>query len=271
MQVLLTGAASMLGGAVAAALAADGYAVRATDAAPLLPNASEALAGDFWQGALTDPEFVAPLLEGVHAIVHLAPLTLVEVLPPGTQGRGPGEVLDAAARGTHVLLKAAVEAGAGLVVQGSTLAMMDAYDEALEITEQWRPRPRPTPAELAPYLAELTAREFTRDVQLASPLSIVCLRFGALVDGAGGPSGSSAAGGPSGARSLHVADAAHAVLRALAALPGGARQRGHRWQLYHIASLSPDARYTSAAAQQALGYAPPRSAGHGGPGAATGG
>jgi hypothetical protein len=49
------------------------------------------------------------------------------------------------------------------------------------------------------------------------------------------------------------------VLRALAALQGETvperrRQRGHRWQLYHIAPLDPGARYTSALATQSLGY-----------------
>jgi hypothetical protein len=130
------------------------------------------------------------------------------------------------------------------VVLGSTLAVLDAYPDDLEVTEQWRPRPRPRPAELAPYLAELTAREFTRDVQLDDPPRIVCLRFGHLVAG-------DASDDP---RALPLADAVHAVQRALAVLQEGTRQRGHRWQLYHIATLRPDARYTAALARQALGY-----------------
>ena len=238
MRILLTGAAGALGAAVAAALAQDGHTLRATDEAPLPPDAAEALAADFHRGSLADPAFVAPLLEGVEAIVHLAPLALPQTVPPDA----PGEALDAAARGTHVLLKAAVEAGVDKVVQASTLAVMDAYDETLEVTEQWRPRPRPAPAHLAPYLAELVAREFTRDVQIAAPPSIVCLRFETLAaDGAG-------------ERELPLPDAALAVGRALAALQAGARQRGHRWLLYHVAPLLPEARYTSAAAQDALGY-----------------
>ncbi|MGH2354472.1 MAG: NAD-dependent epimerase/dehydratase family protein [Chloroflexota bacterium] len=239
--ILLTGAAHPLGVAASAVLAAEGYRLRATDTVPLPADAPAGLVADFRQGTLTDPEFVAPLLEGAPAIVHLAPLSLVKTMPLDA----PEEILDAAARGTHVLLKAAIDAGVRMAVQGSTLAVMDAYDDDLEVTEQWRPRPRPDPAEMAPYLAELTAREFTRDVQLEAPPRIVCLRFGALVD---------AAAGISEPRELPVADAAQAVLRALAALQAGSRQRGHRWQLYHIAPLAPDARYTSAAAQQALGY-----------------
>jgi nucleoside-diphosphate-sugar epimerase len=222
--VLVTGAPSPLAEAVATALREAGHAVKT--------------AGD----DLTDPATVTPLVDGAGAVVHLAPLSLPETMPAGA----PGEVLDAAARGTHVLLKAATELGVRRVVLGSTLAVLDAYPDDLEVTEQWRPRPRPLPAELAPYLAELTAREFTRDVQLDDPPRIVCLRFGSLVAG-------DAAGDP---RALSLSDAVRAVRRALAILDGGERQRGHRWQLYHIASPDARARYTSALAQRALGYGP---------------
>src|SRR5918995_4840640 len=68
---------------------------------------------------LLDPAAVASLVEGVSAIVHLAPLAIAEA------ARGEsGEPLDAAARGTHVLCKAALDAGITHVVQGSTLAVM---------------------------------------------------------------------------------------------------------------------------------------------------
>jgi nucleoside-diphosphate-sugar epimerase len=225
--VLVTGAASPLGQAVATALRGAGYAVKT--------------AGD----DLTDPAAVAPLLDGAGAIVHLAPLSL----PQTMAAAAPAEILDAAARGTHVLLKAAVERGPGRVVLGSTLAVLDAYPDDLEVTEAWRPRPRPDPAELAPYLAELTAREFTRDVQLEDPPRIVCLRFGRLPAAGTDAQG----GGPGDDRALPLADAVQAVRRALAALEGG-RHGGHRWQLYHIAALDPGARYTAAGARQGLGY-----------------
>jgi nucleoside-diphosphate-sugar epimerase len=223
--VLVTGAGSPLGAALAGALTGAGHSVKTV--------------GD----ALTDPVAVAPLVEGVDAIVHLAPLSLVETMPSDA----PGEILDATARGTHVLLKAADEGGVRHVVLGSTLAVLDAYPDDLEVTEQWRPRPRPDPAELAPYLAELTAREFTRDVQLDQPLRIICLRFGRLV------APGVASDDP---RRLAIADAVHAVQRALAVLHEGGRQRGHRWQVYHVAAPVSGARYTSALARRGLGYDP---------------
>src|SRR6476660_6934547 len=101
--LLLTGAASPLGRAVAAALAGAGERVRPTDAVDL-----------------TDPDRAAELVVGVDAIVHLAPLVLAERPPEGA---------------------------------------------------------RAEPAHLAPYLAELVAREFARDPQLDRPLSVVCLRL----------------------------------------------------------------------------------------------
>ena len=212
--LVITAAATALGRAAAAALEGGGYALRRTD---LLD--------------LTDPTAVAALVEGADAIVHLAPTALVAAHPDAAGG----DLLDLAARGTHVLYKAALAAGITRAVQASTLAVMDAYPEELEVTEQWRPRPRPEPAHLAPYLAELVAREFTRDPQLDAPLSVACLR---LAEG----------------DALSLPDAADAIVRAVAWLRGGARNRGHRFQLYHVADPSPAARYSSALAQRTLGY-----------------
>jgi len=216
LRVLLTGARHQLGFPVREALEGAGYIVSATDDADL-----------------TDPVVVAPLVEGVAAIVHLEPLALVAVMP------NSGEVLDAAARGTHVLLKAALDAGVPYVVQGSTLAVMDAYEPDLEVTEQWRPRPRPEPRQLAPYLAELVGREFTRDVSLSHCLQVVCLRFATL----------------DGPDALSPADAAVAVVKALSRLlQSDAKARGHRWNVLHIDAPSPGARYSSHGAARAIGY-----------------
>jgi nucleoside-diphosphate-sugar epimerase len=200
----------------------------------------------YQRAQLTEPAFVASLLGGIHAIVHLEPLALAQ----RAGNDASGDALDLAARGTHVLLKAASEAGVLLAVQASTLDLMDAYDDGLDVTEQWRPRPRPTPGDLAPYVAELTAREFTRDERLSRPLSIVCLRFGAI--GAG--HGNAVVADP---RAVHVRDAAQAVVLALGALERGTRQRGHRWLLYHIAAPHERARYSSDLARRELGYGRP--------------
>lgn len=214
--VLLTGAHFAAGEAIRDALRDAGYRIRTTD------------------GALLDPAVATSQVDGCGAIVHLEPIAV------DGEGNLSGETLDRAARGTHVLMKAALEAGVRYVVQGSALAVMDAYGPQLEVTEQWRPRPRPEPAHLAPYLAELVTREFTRDVALERRIEAVCLRFAPI--GAGPDA-------------LDASHAAEAVVKALDALLNGrARVRGHTWQVLHIASPSPEARYPSHAAARATGY-----------------
>jgi nucleoside-diphosphate-sugar epimerase len=213
--VLLTGLRHPLGRPAMVALEAAGQSVRPTDE------------------DLTNPEAVAHLVEGVTAVVHLEPLALAESLQPD------GELLDQAARGTHVLMKAAAEGSVQGVVQGSSLSIMDAYGQDLEVTEAWRPRPLPDPVQLAPYLAELAAREFTRDVALARWLRITCLRFAPLT----------------GEEPLNSEDAAGAIVSALARVTGTeSESRGHRWSVLHIAPATPSARYSSHAAARAIGY-----------------
>jgi nucleoside-diphosphate-sugar epimerase len=238
LHVLLTGAAGQLGSGVAAALSAAGHTIRRTDRQA--ESTAAPATGEFHLGDLTDPVFVRPLLDGVDAIVHLEPLGLPATMP----AEAPGEILDAAARGTHVLYKAALEAGVLKAVQASTLAIMDAYGEEYEVTEQWRPRPDPVPAHLAPYLAELVGREFTRDVSLERHPTVMCLRFDHLAGGAIPPD-----------RQLDIEDAARAIVNALTTLQTNPRQRGHRWQVLHIAPPTPEARYSSDLARRAIGYA----------------
>ncbi len=219
LRILLTGASHSLGSAAAAALRGASYEVDTTGT------------------ELTDPAAVNTLVDGASAIVHLAPLAIAGV-PEAAQ---TGELLDEAARGTHVLMKAALDAGVRYVVQGSTLAIMDAYGDDLEVTEQWRPRPRPEPAQLAPYLAELVTREFTRDPALPHWLHAICLRFAPL----------------DGPDALRPEDAGTAIVQALATLLGGesrAAARGHFWQVLHVAAPAPTARYSSHAAARTIGY-----------------
>src|SRR4051812_31018565 len=111
--LLVTAAATGLGRAAAAALERAGYALRLTE---LLD--------------LTDPAAVAALVDGADGVVHLAPTALVAAHPDAAGG----DLLDLAARGTHVLYKAALAAGVTRAVQTSTLAVMDAYPEELEVT-----------------------------------------------------------------------------------------------------------------------------------------
>jgi UDP-glucose 4-epimerase len=144
------------------------------------------------------------------AALHLAVYSPFSTPDPAAEK----EALDRAARGTFVLLHAALKAGVRRVVLASRLELMAAYPEEYAVDETWKPQPDATAAALAPYLAELTLREFVRAEELVG----VCLRFGNLGSGPGDTTAD---------------DAARALERALTMDLQG---RKYRWWLYHICS-----------------------------------
>jgi nucleoside-diphosphate-sugar epimerase len=245
---------------VSARLEAEGWAIRACG--PFLvdsPEADDVRLARYIDGDLRDGAFVGRLFDGLPSggrtvVVHLAPLVAVAEVAIGRQPAPLVEALDVATRGTYVLYKACVAAGVSEAVQASSLASMDAYDDAFEVTEQWRPRPAPTAVDLAPHLCESMAIEFTRDPMVDHPMAVTCLRFAEVVDGGT----DEAMSPPADPRAMWVHDAAEAIVRAIAARGEGDRRsdRGHRFRLLHVASGAADARYTSAAAQKSIGYAP---------------
>ena len=220
MQVLITGAETPLARLAANALS-ERFNIRLTG----LPG--EVIAdGDVVPADLRVPEQVAPLVAGVEAILHLAPY----LASPTPDANAEREALDQAARGTFVLLHEALKAGVKRVVLASRLELMAAYPEDYLVEETWRPLPDTTATALAPYLAELTLREFVR----AEPILGVCLRLGDL-----GNDGTS------------EKDALSAIERALVMDPAGQK---YRWWLYHISSTP---RFASAtAASEPLCWTP---------------
>jgi nucleoside-diphosphate-sugar epimerase len=66
-------------------------------------------------------------------VLHLAPL--------GAARREPLAALDAATRGTFVLLNAALDAGVPRAILGSSLDLFDRLPAHWDVTERWRPRP----------------------------------------------------------------------------------------------------------------------------------
>jgi nucleoside-diphosphate-sugar epimerase len=72
---------------------------------------------------LREPEAVAPLLEGVDAVVHLAPYARLDL----SDAAAEGEAINLAARGTYVLLHAALKAGVRRFVLASRLELMAGY------------------------------------------------------------------------------------------------------------------------------------------------
>jgi nucleoside-diphosphate-sugar epimerase len=169
MEVLITGAASRLGRAIAAELAPD-HRLRLADGAPPDPGA-----GDEWlQVSLLDPEAVGRAVRGVEVVIHTGE-------PPADPSTDPLArehlLLDWATRGTHLLFKTAIEAGVRRLVYGSTLEVFSAYPDDVYLSELWKPQPTPEIASMCRYLGELTCREFVRDY----PVGITALRLGRLV------------------------------------------------------------------------------------------
>ena len=197
MTILVAGARSPLGRALINALPD----VRAIDAS---------------DGDLRDPAFVERCVEGVTAVVHLAPL----VTRLGT----PLESFDLSTRGSHLLADRAAKAGCARFVLASSLDLFRPQDAVkYRVDEAWRPQPTTDPDQLCAWLGEVCVRETVR----INGLSAICLRMGAVVDDA-----AIAAAQPD-ARWLHVDDAVRAIQRALAIEHKG-------WRVLHI-SAGPNA------------------------------
>jgi nucleoside-diphosphate-sugar epimerase len=227
MRILVTGSQSLVGEALARALAGR-HEVRTLD----LPGARAAtLAGD-----PRDREFAARAVAGCDAVVH-APLAV----PPGTSAL---DRLDLATRGTYNLLTTATAATRFVLL--STLRHFERYPSTWRVTEQWAPRPTTAVDDLAPYLAEVTVREVAR----VAPLVAVALRLGEVVD-------ASAAGArPADPRWLHLDDAVAAIERALLFEPPATGPRTG-WWVYHIPGGGRRTRFPlGAAGQEPFSYAP---------------
>ena len=149
------------------------------------------------------------------AVAATAGCTAVVHLPLASGATTPTDLLDIATRSTYNLLTGGF---AGRFVLVSALHPFERYPRAWRVNEYWMPRPTTAAADLAPYLAELTAREVAR----VRPVHVVVLRLGDIVDGAAID-----------AHQLHVEDAIHAVERALAFEPD-ADHAPTAWSVFHI-------------------------------------
>lgn len=221
MLILVTGAASPIVQALATALEADRHQVRLVD------------------NGLTDAQAMWRAVRGVDAVVHTGEL------PSETPAQGDERdtfLLDYYTRGTHVLFKAAVEAGVRRFVYGSTLDLFRPYAEDLYISEMWRPLPTPDMEPMARYLGELTCREFARDFLVG----VTALRLGTL------QSQEDAVGQVPDLTWLDPRDAVRAfqgaVNRDMADSPNWSR----RWGLFHICATPPNPRYVSDRASQVV-------------------
>ncbi len=222
MRILITGADQALGQMVAAGLR-NQHELRLTGLQQQVPSHLRDL--EYMPADLREPAQVEALTQGVDTILHLAVFERTAVAGSG----GEKELLDWASRGTYVLLHAALRAGVSRVILASRLDLLKAYPSEYVLDETWQPRPAADAVSLAPYLAELTLREFVR----AEDLVGVCLRIG---DIGNAPEGTT------------PDDALAAVVRALEMdLGTGSERRKPHWWLYHICSTD---RFPLAAAAQ---------------------
>ncbi len=150
-------------------------------------------------------------LAGIDAVVHAANFDR----SPEPSPADAGAALEQATLGSYHLADAARKCGVERIVVIGSLRIFRAYPEDMLIDEMWKPRPRPEPAELAPFLAEQGVREFARE----GPICGICLRFLPI--------------GEDPETQTRESDALHAVDCALALpfAPGG-----YRWHVFHIAN-----------------------------------
>ncbi|MCS6861662.1 MAG: NAD(P)-dependent oxidoreductase [Abditibacteriales bacterium] len=224
MHILITGAATPLGQAVAELLK-DEHALK------------------FIEGAVVEEDEATQAVKGVEAIVHLAVVCPDHITRQGEEREQ--QLLDHAARGTYNLVKAAVAADVERIVYGSSLCVVENYPPDYVVTENWKPRPNPEAASLAPFMGELICREFTNVENIA----VICLRFGVIVRE------EDVQGQPFNPLWVDVRDAARAVQLALTVDVGKSTQH-HRWRLWHISAAHPNSRYLVNNAKQGLKWEP---------------
>jgi nucleoside-diphosphate-sugar epimerase len=236
MHLLVTGGNNALARRLARALAPD-LSVRLFDRAFSEPVASgvEQVTGD-----PCDPAAVATALEGIDAILHLAPY-----LPGRVREIDAVSALDDATRGTFVLVNAARQAGIARIILASTLDLFDRLPTHWQINEVWRPRPSPEISQLCPWLAELSMRENVRRGQLQA----ICLRLGQIVDD------DYAGSHPFDPRWVHIDDVIQAIHCALRYQPPHLPHRS----VFHVMAPGPHAKirlkYATGASAD-FGYAP---------------
>lgn len=217
-----------------------------------------------FDGDATDQGACAAAVAGATSVIDLRPVVAVDHAPGAGDLHDPaswapaGAHMERLCRGTYVLLRAAVDAGVGRFVLGSTLRHLEAHDPAWSVAESWRPLPDlDDPAGLGAYLAEETARQLA----LVEPVAVACLRFAAIHRGDGAIAWDH----------VHLDDAVSACLRALDASLSAPETYARPtpatgWWLFHVPGGGDHARFPLGAARS-IGIDPahacaPRPVGH---------
>ena len=175
--VLITGAAGKIGSALREHLPRDRYFLRLADLrVPDLPGSAD----EWWQGDVTDAEFLQRVCAGVDAVVHLGGIS---------READPEKLLSANVLGTYRLLEAAAAAGVPRVVLASSNHVMGMADVARPTSATPSSRVSSAMGTDAPVrpdtmyavtkvAAEATGRLFADRYEMG----VVCLRIGAFVE-----------------------------------------------------------------------------------------
>ena len=229
MNVLITSAASDLAQQVAIALSEE-HTLRLTELRPV-----ENIEGNFVKSALGHDEATNGLVRGMDAIIHIAevpPELLAEADDPDNYA------IDYQTRCTYNLLMAASAEGVKRFIYASTLRLFEQHGEDWTVAESWRPRPSVDSFVLSKHLGEFTCREFARERKL----NVTCLRLGNLV------TAEIAATTEYDSMWLEMNDAVAAFQRALTS--------PSRWDIYHIQSEFPGARFSVRTAKSEIDFNP---------------
>ncbi len=212
MNILITSGATPLAQALADHLSGE-HTVKLTD----LVDAETEHA--FEKNELSHEGKTEEKVDGMDAIVHLAEL-------PDSERSDEREV-DFQTRCTYNIMFAAREKKVPHVIYISSLRLFEACDPNWNVTEVWAPRPSTEAGPMSRYLGEFTCREFARE----HSVRVTCLRFGDV--------------GGDGDMALLIDDAVQAIGKALV-------KNGPMWQVLHVQSEVPNARFPIAHANDVL-------------------
>ena len=229
MNILITAAGSELARNVADALA-EAHTLRLTELHPI-----ENVVGTFVQSELGPDEATNALVRGIDTIIHIAevpPECLAEADQPDNYA------IDYQTRCTYNLLMAASEEGVKRFIYASTLRLFEQHGEDWTVTESWRPCPSVDSFVLSKHLGEFTCREFARE----GKINVTCLRLGNLV------TAETAATTESDSSWLEMNDAVTAFQ--------GALTSPSPWDIYHIQSEFPGARFSVRTAKAEIEFNP---------------
>jgi dihydroflavonol-4-reductase len=181
MQILVTGSTGFIGASLCLALVDKGHQVRAFHRPTSTLRLLDDLPVEHFLGDLTQPETLAPAMEGVEAVFHVAALL-------GSGQDLEGRMYAVTVEGTRSVLKAARQAGVRRVVHTSSAAVLGVPElisptigsvgKAVFMNEShtWNLRPDFWPYGYSKYLAELEVQKAVAeglDVVIVNPTYVM--------------------------------------------------------------------------------------------------